>query len=311
MHPVCRAPGRPFPGPQPLSSLFVRDVAVWDGTQMAPGSEYVKVWRLRNNGTRAWPVTTSLLHVGGDALSASKSMPVGVVAPGAEVDVAVHCTAPRPSGRYCGFWRLSASGKDTAFRRGGRFGQRIWSQINVLPEEELRKEATVAAAVEADTVAVDQEAAVAAENESSAPAAAVAEAKEALDSAFRGAPELMKGMGEFLGALSAAAKGEMGDASGDIGNAFSGLFGALSEAMREMGDRAAVEETGAESGETAQGPEAEAEDAAVGDGRGSQALGTVEGQDDEESLEEWSHVGPEPECDSTVGPEPECDSECD
>jgi len=49
-----------------LESRFIQDVTVLDGTVMPPSTHFTKIWRLRNNGTLAWPFGTQLVWVGGD-----------------------------------------------------------------------------------------------------------------------------------------------------------------------------------------------------------------------------------------------------
>jgi next-to-BRCA1 protein 1 len=49
-----------------LDAQFVQDVTMFDETELAPGTEFTKIWRLRNSGSSAWPPQTQLVHVGGD-----------------------------------------------------------------------------------------------------------------------------------------------------------------------------------------------------------------------------------------------------
>jgi hypothetical protein len=51
-----------------LDAQFVQDVTMFDGTELAPGTEFTKIWHLRNSGSSAWPPQTQLVHVGGDEL---------------------------------------------------------------------------------------------------------------------------------------------------------------------------------------------------------------------------------------------------
>ncbi len=75
-------PGGPYHGGKPeahcggsmlglggkLDARFVQDVTMFDGTELAPGTQFTKIWRLRNSGSSAWPPQTQLVHVGGDEL---------------------------------------------------------------------------------------------------------------------------------------------------------------------------------------------------------------------------------------------------
>merc|ERR1719399_760334 len=52
-----------------LAARFVRDVTIFDGTQMAPRTAFTKIWRLKNTGEVAWPPGTKMLFVGGDQMT--------------------------------------------------------------------------------------------------------------------------------------------------------------------------------------------------------------------------------------------------
>jgi len=103
---------------------YVQDVTIPDGTVLAPSSTFIKTWRMRNEGTNAWPEQTVLMFVGGDKLSASETIAIAPPAPGQEVDVAVNMVAPSVPGRYVSYWRLSGP-------EGNRFGHRVWVDIIV------------------------------------------------------------------------------------------------------------------------------------------------------------------------------------
>jgi len=107
---------------------FVADVTVEDGTNVNPDQSLVKIWKLRNESTVAWPENTRLAFVGGDKLTNVEAVAVPAVEPGAEVDIAVDMVAPSKPGRYVGYWRLAAPD-------GTRFGQRVWVDITVIPAE--------------------------------------------------------------------------------------------------------------------------------------------------------------------------------
>merc|ERR1719335_1421904 len=77
-------------GPK-LAARFVRDVTIFDGTQMAPSTKFTKILRLKNIGEVAWPPGTKMLYVGGDQMTSEMSVPLsraGPVLAGDEVDVA-------------------------------------------------------------------------------------------------------------------------------------------------------------------------------------------------------------------------------
>ena len=92
-----------------LDASYVADVTIPDNTQLANGEEFTKTWRVRNNGTCAWPEDTVLAFAGGAQMDAPDSVAVGAVEPGAEVDVSVRMKAPAESGRYTGSWRMKTA----------------------------------------------------------------------------------------------------------------------------------------------------------------------------------------------------------
>jgi len=125
----------PSPSPTPVcdQALFVTDVTVPDGTEMLPGQEFVKTWRLRNTGVCTWTTDYSLVFYSGDAMGAPPSVPLpGNVPPGQEVDVSVSMTAPTEPGKYRGEWKLrNAAGLVFGVGAGGTLP--FWVEI-VVPE---------------------------------------------------------------------------------------------------------------------------------------------------------------------------------
>jgi next-to-BRCA1 protein 1 len=62
-----------------LDARFVQDVTIFDGTELAPGTQFTKIWRLRNSGSIAWPPQTQLVHVGGDELGSVYAVTLEVI----------------------------------------------------------------------------------------------------------------------------------------------------------------------------------------------------------------------------------------
>jgi len=109
------------PKEKKLQARFVKDVTIEDGSELFPGASFVKTWRFRNEGTRAWPAGSKLIFVSklkGDIMGGSEEVAAPIADPGAEVDVSVQLTAPQEPGRYVGYWRLAAPD-------GTKFGQRV------------------------------------------------------------------------------------------------------------------------------------------------------------------------------------------
>jgi hypothetical protein len=131
-----------------VGARFVADVTIFDGTELAPGTKFTKIWKMRNNGQDAWPDSTHVVMVGGDCMTKCDIVPVGAVAPGDEIDIAVDMEAPDMPGRYASYWRL-------CLVTGRKFGHRIWCQIQVVDTLDDAKEdaaAADAAAARRDTM---------------------------------------------------------------------------------------------------------------------------------------------------------------
>lgn len=111
-----------------LESRFIQDVTVLDGTLMGPSTHFTKIWRMRNNGTAAWPFGTQLVWVGGDQFGDHSSTDLEIPENGfpveGELDIAVDFTAPSRPGRYVSYWRMASPS-------GQKFGQRVWVLIQV------------------------------------------------------------------------------------------------------------------------------------------------------------------------------------
>jgi len=110
---------------------------------MGPEQKFVKIWRLRNEGTTAWPESTRLAFAGGDNLSTVESVAVPPTEPGQEIDVAIDMQSPSRAGRYVSYWRLSDA-------EGYRFGQRVWVDIIVVSSSPNREEGTQAVPLSQD-----------------------------------------------------------------------------------------------------------------------------------------------------------------
>jgi len=119
----------PKPEPLVLNGSFVSDMNIPDGQFFPPGAEFVKSWRMKNDGEAAWPETTEIVFVAGDRLAsrdqATVRVKVGSVAVGEEVEiVAGEMKAPDVPGKYVSYWRLSDG-------EGKFFGHSVWIDINV------------------------------------------------------------------------------------------------------------------------------------------------------------------------------------
>ncbi|PPQ63827.1 hypothetical protein CVT24_009777 [Panaeolus cyanescens] len=112
-----------------LSAEFLEDVTVEDGCVFPPGAEFVKCWKLLNDGTMAWPASTQLVYVAGETLTQGNVPPspvnVGSVAAGAETEISTgELKAPEVPGRYVSYWRLQVGDE--------LFGNSLWVEIRVV-----------------------------------------------------------------------------------------------------------------------------------------------------------------------------------
>jgi len=131
-----------------LVAIFVRDV-VQDGTVLPPNNVFEQTWYLRNGGNTSWPAGCTVKFVGGtnmcavdpehpasvhELVSAAESTTCYTeVAPGQEVGFTVLMRTPSRSGNSISYWRLT--GPD-----GGKFGHRLWCDVNVKEPEPAVKE---------------------------------------------------------------------------------------------------------------------------------------------------------------------------
>ncbi len=107
-------------------AAFVADVSVPDGTQLTPGQEFIKTWKVRNTGSCTWTTGYVLVWSYGDNRMNGQSTALpNDVPPGTEVDISINLQAPTTPGTYNGYWILRNN-------NGFTFGQRL-SVIIVVP----------------------------------------------------------------------------------------------------------------------------------------------------------------------------------
>jgi hypothetical protein len=98
-------------------ATFLADVTIPDNTVVQGGSSFIKVWRLRNDGTCAWgpgQTVTAIALVGGSALGNSTVVPlVNQINPGHAGDISVAFIAPATAGTYRSEWMLRRTNGQT------------------------------------------------------------------------------------------------------------------------------------------------------------------------------------------------------
>ncbi len=111
---------------------FITDVTVPDGTVYAPGTAFLKTWRLKNVGTCTWTTTYAMVFDSGEKMGSPDSVGMPqAVSPGSSVDVSVSMNAPITAGSYRGFWTFeNASG--ARFGIGADATRTWWVDIKVV-----------------------------------------------------------------------------------------------------------------------------------------------------------------------------------
>ena len=89
------------------SMQFVADVSVPDNTNMAPGQDFLKTWRVKNTGSCPWGAGYGLVYAEyQDEMEGQPQPLTEVVQPGQEVEISVQFTAPDEIGEYLSAWQM-------------------------------------------------------------------------------------------------------------------------------------------------------------------------------------------------------------
>lgn len=86
---------------------WIADVTIPDDTNMSPGQDFLKTWRVKNTGSCPWGAGYELVYA--DYVSEMDGQPqplTEVVQPGQEVEVSVQFTAPTEIGEYLSAWQM-------------------------------------------------------------------------------------------------------------------------------------------------------------------------------------------------------------
>ena len=84
------------------------DVNVPDNTTMTPGQDFIKTWKVKNNGSCPWDPDYELVYAGySDRMSGQFQPLTEVVQPGQEVEISVQFKAPDKAGVYLSAWQMS------------------------------------------------------------------------------------------------------------------------------------------------------------------------------------------------------------
>ncbi len=89
------------------NASLVADVTIPPGTYVAPGDDFKKVWKIRNNGTCEWTPEFKFTYVGGEIMGSDTFKIRRTVAPGGDTEITVIFTAPDYPGTFTGYWRMA------------------------------------------------------------------------------------------------------------------------------------------------------------------------------------------------------------
>jgi hypothetical protein len=111
---------------------FVEDMTVPDDTEMLPGQEFIKTWRLQNVGTCTWTNQFATIFVNGDQMNGTSPLPLtGSVAPDGTLDISITLKAPGTTGTYRGNWELR-NPNGVTFGLGKNASDPFYVQIKVV-----------------------------------------------------------------------------------------------------------------------------------------------------------------------------------
>jgi hypothetical protein len=75
---------------------------------MTPGQDFIKTWRVKNNGSCPWGAGYELVYSGyANPMSGQFQPLTEVVQPSQEVEVSVQFQAPDEAGEYLSAWQMS------------------------------------------------------------------------------------------------------------------------------------------------------------------------------------------------------------
>ena len=107
--------------------VFMADISYPDGSKVNPGQEFVKTWRLYNNGSCKWYEGYSIEYTDGDYMSGNSALIPQLTIPGTLVEVSMKLKAPQTEGAYTAYYQMRAP--DGTF-----FGPKLTSKIIVTNE---------------------------------------------------------------------------------------------------------------------------------------------------------------------------------
>lgn len=83
------------------------DVTYPDGTEVTPGQDFVKTWKIKNTGTCVWGTGYTVIFAYGEKMGGVAEPLPAAVAPGEEAEVSVRFKAPANTGQFSSTWRMA------------------------------------------------------------------------------------------------------------------------------------------------------------------------------------------------------------
>lgn len=97
-------------GPLCDDFVFIADITVPDGTEMDPGEDFQKIWRIQNTGICTWDDGYYLVYAFGNEKLDGPGWELDdaheFTAPGETLDVGMWMTAPLAEGEYTSCWQM-------------------------------------------------------------------------------------------------------------------------------------------------------------------------------------------------------------
>jgi len=88
-------------------SVATVDVNIPDNTVLTPGQDFIKTWKVKNNGSCPWGAGYVLSYAGyANQMSGQFIALTEVIQPGQEVEVSVQFSAPDAAGEYLSAWQM-------------------------------------------------------------------------------------------------------------------------------------------------------------------------------------------------------------
>jgi hypothetical protein len=93
------------------NNVFEGDITIPDGSVLAPGTDFQKIWKIRNTGTCLWDDGFRLVYIGGsnpdlDPYNFEFKKASDFVSAGEAINIGINLTTPCTPGLYEGHWRM-------------------------------------------------------------------------------------------------------------------------------------------------------------------------------------------------------------